>query len=246
MSTAVPEREFLRIVRAGVAAITADLADVTIATKEIDNILGTLDDEELAKIRTYWTRNPPSVIQGFPRSGTDFPCYAITLSGDDDNELYLAESEVPILDEDDLRDGDGMTRSRRTSSRFAIYVYETHPDLCAYLYRVLRKIILMSTPSLIRAGLDLPKLSGTELVPDPQFAAENMFVRRLIVTVEYDESWNAYGPLWEAINGSIEPYVQAGNVYVHHEDVAYDDEDEEIRRITGHLGTYNEEIDSNE
>ena len=215
-----PDRTILPLLNLGVDAIKADLATATPGESVRDDILAVLPtDEERAKAREYFIDNAPDGVMGYPRRGATFPLYSLTLTSDSEEQRWIGTAEHAFLDENDKKTGDEFDQWTRAS--FTIFVYTTHPDICAWYYRVLRRICNVGIRYLITNGLDNPTFSGAEMAPDPRFAADNLFVRRLTLTVEYNEAWTDQDTLWTAINGSPEAFItdksQISNV--HHEDI---------------------------
>lgn len=201
----LPERVIYRLLRLGVDAITEDLGISLPGETVIDDILRQLeDDAEKAKARAYWAEHPPDVVQNYPRMGINtFPLYAVTLTSESDEKDYIGVGEHDTLDDNDVKIGRQF--SQWTAGKFTIYVYAEHPDICAWYYRILRRIVLAGFPYMVKHGLDKPTLDGSDLVPDPRYTPDNMFVRRLTVRTEYDETWTANDRLWLAINAGVGP-----------------------------------------
>lgn len=211
MSEVLPERIILSAMKTGVAAISANV-DL------LDSILATLDAPELQKAKDYWTQHPPTVLMGYPRESSPFPCYALTLSSDDNLQDYVGLSEEALIGMDDEKEGNVL--HRRITGRFTVFIYTEHPDTCAWYYRVLRRVMNVAVQRLIKAGLEEPVLGGADLAPDPRYTPENLYVRRLTLQVEYLEEWTDQDALWQALNDDPEEFLSAdGTIEVKHEDV---------------------------
>lgn len=211
----LPERIILDLLQLGVAAITAD-------TALLDPILSTLSAAELAEAKTYWTAHPPEVKQGYARLDWVFPAYAVTLSADDPLQDYIGNYEEELLSDPD-EDLEGDISGQRITGRFTVYIYAEHPDICAWYYRVLRRICNVGITYLIANGLDDPKLQGADLAPDPRYTPDNLFVRRLTISVEYQEQWTNQDALWLAVNGTPEEFItDPDSISVHHKDIVVD------------------------
>jgi len=233
----VPDRVIINMMRIGVTAIRDNL-------EELDDILGTdqeggLESAEVEKIKAVFTSNPPTVIQSYPRSDSTFPVFAVALISDTDHTEFIGESERQLSVDFLLGDETvSEVRERRRSDNIGVYVYSEHPDVCAYLYRVAKRIIEAGTPHLIIKGLDITALSGQELAPEPGKGADHLFVRRLTVGLQYEDEWPTSGPLWTALNGEVEG--TATKIDHHREDIGYyEDEDGDIFG-QGKLGTYDD------
>lgn len=210
---AMPELILKRLVRIGIDAITADLT-------VLDSIFDGIEDEvpgELDKIKAYWTDRPPDVMLGFARRSTTFPAYAVTLARDQVSQDFVGLGEEALLDDDDVKQG--VIGKRRLTESFTIYVYAEHPDVCAWYYRVLKAIVNVGTRFLIKNDLDDPTMDGADLAPSEEYTPDNLFLRRLTVTVEHNECWTDRTALWQAVNGDPEDFLTpAGTIDVKHED----------------------------
>ena len=209
----LPERSILTLLQTGVTAILGDLDVSAPGETVLDDILRTLDDAEKAKAREYFKEHPPSVIQGYPRIDAPFPLYAMTLTSDNEANRYLGvgEHDEPSGfgsdDSEAIGAKDRVEFNQWTKASFTIFVYTEHPDLCAWYYRILRRICNVGIRFLTSEGLDNATIAGAELAPDPRYTPDNLFVRRLTLTVEYDEEWNDRDALWQAINGPPETFI---------------------------------------
>lgn len=207
---ALPERTILTMLQIGVQAVTDDLGASAPGSTVLDDILAQLDDDERAKARTYFTDLPPKVVMGYPRSTPTFPTYALTLGEDVTDHEYIGQGEHALLDDDDVKIGREYNSWVR--GHFVIYVFAEHPDICAWYYRVLRRICRVGMLYLIRRGLDDPGISGSDLEPDPQFNVDTMFRRQVTLEVHYDESWSDTDALWVALNGPLaEDFITSGD-----------------------------------
>lgn len=213
----LPERTILTLLQTGVDAISADLLGSDPGETVLDDILDTLDDAEKTKARAYYGEHPPSIIQGYPRVDAPFPLFALVLTGDQESHRYLGtgEHDAPSgFGSDDpevIGTKDHAEFNQWTEATFGIFVYAEHPDLCAWYYRILRRIMNVGIRFLVKEGLDNPTISGAELAPDPRYTPDNLFVRRLTLKVEYDEEWRDDDALWLAINGPPEPFITSAD-----------------------------------
>lgn len=197
----MPERILRTLIELGVTTIKND-------TALLDSILTTLTASELAKAKTVFASNPPEVRMGYAREGFPMPCYAITLTDEQITQDYLSVSEQALI-------GGGLGENRyirRCKGSFTVFVYSDHADVCGWLYRILRRIVNVGIPYLIAAALDDPILSGADLVPDPRYTPHNTYVRRLTITVEYEDFWDDTDGLWAAINGTPEATGTLGDI----------------------------------
>ena len=205
-----PEQAIRHVLNLGVAAITS-------STALIDDILPSLAADDLAACKGYWATNPLTIVSGFARSEGPFPCCAITLASEAIIEDYVGAGQHHFLD--------GNTRSgnefkRRVTGTYSLHIYAEHPDVCQWYYRIVRRILNVGIDRLIKQGLMEPTLQGAELQPDPRYTPDQVFIRRLNITAEYEEVWTDRDSLWAALNTSQPALTEAGSISVHHIDSA--------------------------
>lgn len=199
-----------RIIKATLElAVTTIKGDTTI----LDRILGGADglpEEEMVMVRESWTKWPPKVIQGYPRTETVIPCYAIVLTSDNVAQDYIGVGEEPGGEDE------GDVFRRRNQGTYTVFVYAGNVDVCIWYYRVLRYIANVAIPRFTSHGLDPMDVQGAELMPDPRYAPDNVYTRRLSLVVQHEERWSNRDPLWQALNGPPDPTGTSVNVA--HED----------------------------
>lgn len=209
MSATVPEQRIRLALLQGVTAISADV-------NLLDSVLDDLSASDLASIKAYWTDHPPTVVSGYARAEGPFPCFAVTLMAEESAQDYTgAGQEASFLGSAKS----GTKFKRRVSGSYGVSIYGEHPDIVACYYRVARKIVNVGMWRLLEGGLNEPVLSGADLAPDPRFAPENLFIRRLTITVEYEEVWTDQDALAVALMTTIEDYLSSdGSLNLFHED----------------------------
>ena len=214
MSASIPEQRIRLALMQGVAAISGDVA-------LLDTVLADLSASDLATIKNYWTDHPPTILSGYARAEGPFPCWAVTLMAEEIVQDYTGAGQEAIF----LGSGanpdykSGTKFKRRVSGTYGITIYAEHPDVVAFYYRVARRILNVGMWRLLEGGLNEPNLSGADLIPDPRYAPENLFTRRLSVTVEYEETWSDNDALAVALMTTIEDYLSgAGTLNIFHTD----------------------------
>lgn len=222
MSTVLPERLIYRALTLGVAAIT---------DADLDDILGGssgLPDADLVKLKAFWAGHKPGVTAGYPRRDQVFPLYAVTLLSEAEDSKYLGSGDMSLLDDMDARLGDALTERR--SETLAVWVVSDNYEITAAYYRIARRILHVATRWLIERGLDLPTLTGADLAPEQELAKESMFVRRLTISVQYNEEWPTNGTLWATFNSEEAFVTTSDKVAAHVDDVFFvDDDGDEFR-----------------
>ena len=209
----LPGRVIKRALQIGVDALIATPALVTrILETDLE------DSAELAKAVAYWAAHPPTVVQGYTQGNAVFPRIVVTLSADRNMRDLIGLGEQAWLDQSD--DVQGTEFRVRMMAVFTIFIMAEHSDVTMWYYRIARRILnVASSPGgyFVARGLEEPKLDGNDLIPDPQYTPENIYVRQLTLAIEYWDTWTDQDALWTALNGTG---YQAGptTVNVAHED----------------------------
>lgn len=211
MSATNPEQRIRLVLKQGVTAISAN-------PTLLDDILVDLSANDLASIKAYWADHEPSVLSGYARSEGPFPCIAVTLVSEDIAQDYVGiGQEARFLGTPPAKDG--TKYKRRITGTFGVMIYAEHPDIVACYYRVARRILNVGVWRMLEGGLNEPVISGADLMPDPRYAPDNLFVRRLNVTVEYEETWTDTDALALALQTTIEDYLTTdGRLDIFHVD----------------------------
>lgn len=181
-SIPMPERILLALLRDEVALLAAP-SGITDLRRFFSHFFDPVISEK--ERNTYvenFQRQPPAVTLGYPRTGSRFPCLTVILESDEEDQealdYYLGETQ-PGDPSDHAQEYVGAL-FRKT---LGIHIFAEHPDVCLYLYHFAKAVIMGAHSALASYGLIDPRLSGSELSPQENYLPENMFVRRLAVSV---------------------------------------------------------------
>lgn len=139
--------------------------------------------EERDSYITNFQRQPPLPRLGYPRTSAAFPCFSIVM----EREVPAEEALGKYLGQ--TRPGDPVDRAEEYvgsmfESTYGIYIYAEHPDVCLYLYHFAKAVLIGSSLVLQECGVIDPSYEGNEMQPGESYLPENMFVRRLGVTLK--------------------------------------------------------------
>ena len=137
-----------------------------------------LSDEELATIKTYFKAHGLNVINGYPRSDSEFPLIAITLSSDRESDYFIGDEAEPITEDDSPYLGMDL-KSTIWEYTYQLLLYTEHPDITAYYYEIMKAMIILNLDYLSELDCYGFSISGSELAPDPRYLPEYLFVRQL-------------------------------------------------------------------
>jgi len=140
-----------------------------------------LDDTEVAGIQAFFAAKPPTVVHGYARTDQTTPVISILLAGEREADAVIGDEAGNVLDE--LDEDFGATQyTALWEHTFHIVCITEHPDVCQYIYEVVKAIILQAKPTFIPYGVYGLTLSGADLAPDPRYMPEHFFIRQLAVS----------------------------------------------------------------
>lgn len=139
-------------------------------------------DAEREEYVTHLRSRPPTVVLGYPRTTAQPPIVAITLGEEEEEDSSASLGD--FIGESLPGEAGEATEYLGVHFRqtFHVYCFSDHPVVAAYLYHVVKLILLGAKKFLIQAGVVDPRLSGGELAPDEDFTPEDWFSRVVRVT----------------------------------------------------------------
>lgn len=135
-----------------------------------------LSASEVAEIKTAFLAKYPGVIHGYARSETEFPVFSVVLGNEGEAAHYLGD-DAGMIDDMDHPDFGSDCLSAIWKHSYQILCYTEHPDLTLYYYEIAKAILLTADFN----SLDLFEVhvSGMDLMPDPRYIPEHLFVRQM-------------------------------------------------------------------
>jgi hypothetical protein len=166
------ERFLYTTLKDGIQAMLDDLAILD----DLFVDLYELEQSEVDKIKEVFTEDPPGVIHSYARTETSIPVFSIVLESENESEHFLGD-DAGMIDDPEDPDFGADCKSTIWDHKYQILCYTEHPDLTLYYYEMAKSIFL--TADLSSYGLFMTHLSGADLMPDPRYIPEHLFVRRL-------------------------------------------------------------------
>lgn len=168
------------------------LKETTNKIKDDDNELNrffshffdpTAGEAERKEFVKRFKQRPPKTLMGYARSTSQFPCFAVVLNSDDEQEALVGDYIGQTLPDD--HEGEATEyEGAFFDSVYATYIYSEHPDECAFLYQYAKAVLHGGKEWFLACGVEEVTLSGGELAPDENYMPENMFVRVLRVNAK--------------------------------------------------------------
>lgn len=174
------ERLLVKLLRAEVARFKED---TELLRKFFRHMFGALvEDAEVEEFITNFQRLPPEVVLGYPRTSTQFPCFAVILQEDSEDQNFVGDFAGETEDDEDA-DPNGYMEYAGVlcNNAFGVFVYAQHPDVCLYLYYFAKMVIFGAKPFFLTNGMTEVTIDGGEVAPDEQYLPDNMFIRTLTV-----------------------------------------------------------------
>lgn len=142
-----------------------------------------LNNEEVATIKTYWEQHPPKVVHGYALATHTFPLWSIVLGAENEQEKFIGNEAGVCLDPDDP-DYLADLKSTIWKHSYRILIYAQHPDITLYYYEIAKRIILLANDYFVEQNVAEIDLAGRDLIPDPKYLPEHLFVREMTFTCE--------------------------------------------------------------
>lgn len=146
-----------------------------------------LEETEARKIKEVWQKDPPSVIHNYPRNDSTFPLFAVVLGNENetikalDDFVGFVDAEMAEQINNALLRGTVLSGSIYTHQHY-VMVYTEHPDVTIYYYLLAKYFLTQQRDFFKENGLLDMALSGNDMKPDPGYAPEWLFVRRLVMS----------------------------------------------------------------
>lgn len=171
------ERLLFNTLKDGVAFLKANPDEIVTLFSEEE----LLSVEEAEKVRDYFLAHPPDVIHGYARKDSTFPCWSITLGGEQESQTFLGDEGGFIDDEADPNHGADQFAAIY-SYTFNVMVYANNPDVCVYYYHLMKQVIIAAFPVLKTYDLFDLRFGGADVAPDAAWVPAGLFLRRVTVT----------------------------------------------------------------
>lgn len=135
-------------------------------------------ETEIAAIKTVFAAKPPKVIHGYAPLDMEVPVWSIILQ-DEREALKVLNNDTGQIEDIDDPDFGADVKGTIWQHRYDILVYTEHPDVTTYYYEIAKSILLGSNDFFVDQDLFDIDISGGDLMPDPRYIPENVFVRRI-------------------------------------------------------------------
>lgn len=163
------ERVIFNAIKNGIEGYSANPVLIT----ELFNLVNCLSLSESEKIREFWEARPPEVHHGYAQTESKFPAYFVTLTGENQAQQYLGNAVGEF----------GSRHGSIYSTTVTVLVYADHPDVCLYMYQILKAIFVLQERYIRETALTL-ELSGSDLAPDNGYVPNGLFARRFTVAAQ--------------------------------------------------------------
>lgn len=219
------ERTIYDVIQAGIDRLSDGTTEAGALLKHLLKSPG-LNDAEIDNLVTFWNSDEgrPHIVHQFARKGAQLPLYAIVLAAENQEQFYLGDEAGMLLDEACIEEFEQLSEAinqdidvevQRWRFVYNVITYAENPDVCIGYHRVLRTIMLRAKRALLDEGAEEPEISGTDLVADPRYLADNVFTRQLTVAVKAHVTYPVnidLGPLATGRGKSVDRIYVADNV----------------------------------
>ena len=157
--------------------------------EQIPKIFGVLGKRtSLKKFQEYVKKTDFKILLGFPREANQVPCFVITLAGEQEVTAGLGDCiDEDIEDEDE--EYDYHVETTHMDSTYRIEVWSDNSDLAVYMYIIAKWAMLVSRKDMLENSLMLPKVTGADLEPVPDYFPIFVYRRALMVNFLYENQY---------------------------------------------------------
>ena len=158
----------------------------------IDVIFGTLGTKTTLKsFKNFIATKDIKVLIGFPREPQSLPCYVITVAGEQESPSGLGDNIDDYEEEwDDNRlETQYIIAGVDIDSSYRIECWSDNGDLTSYMYTILKYCLLSSRNKMLKDNFKLPKITGTDLEPVPDYIPVFVYRRALMISFKYENKY---------------------------------------------------------
>jgi hypothetical protein len=175
MAQVVPELIYRSLLQQGILWLKQNLL-------RIDNMMSGYSLADIASIRSYIQTHDITIVQGWPRENTPFPCIAIIL---------MQEGETPYIDEAigmvDDETQSGIISGRLWNAEHLLMVVSDNADLTVTLYQLL-KLTLQRFNESLNEYLHEIAFDGGDIQPQLNFLPDHLYTRGMSIRASYFDS----------------------------------------------------------
>ena len=146
------------------------------------------EDAEVEKLVAFWNDDgAPTVVHGYPREVTRFPCWAVILTSEAEaepsylgHEAGLIPQAEALIQEVEADVGHPVqAKIHRWQVSYDVVTYAEHPDVVVAFHRIAQNILIAKEKILEVDGcLEEPRQSSADLMPLPNYLPTNLFTRK--------------------------------------------------------------------
>lgn len=177
----LPERLIQELLQQTIDKLKEDEAELTRFFSHF--FVPTAGEDEVTEFVAHFMRKPPKAMLGYARTSAQFPCFAIVMESENEEDAFSGDF-AGQHDDTYLGQDPSEFTGAFFEATYTVFVYAEHPDACAYLYQFAKSVVHAGKAFLMSCGIIDLTLSGGELAPDESYMPDNMFVRALRISAK--------------------------------------------------------------
>ncbi|MHB1418294.1 MAG: hypothetical protein ACYCX4_01715 [Bacillota bacterium] len=178
-----------------VQAIKDGLAMVKANTTLLDDILTSLEPEELAEAKTWFgnAKNRVNVFKGFPRNpAAEVPCVSVTLAGEQETDEPMGDFVEIDEEASDYQEIDGSW----FVSNYKATVFTENANLTVWIQTVAKWVLLVKRAWLQEQGLVEQSLSSGDFEPVPEYFPDFVYTRAVNLNAKHFDAFVVMSAIW--------------------------------------------------
>lgn len=179
----LPDVSIVEALESGLAALQAEIEGGA-GDSLFRRIFSNVRDDRREAILSWFSRTTLHIVQNYPRVEQEFPCYVVSLEGEDEEQYVGAINGRAILD-DGVR---GTLRAERWISFVNVTAYAEHPEIVVWMHHLAKWLIASSRCALSEMYTHVVGMAGRDFEP-VHVGGETgrlVFRRGLQIRLEYD------------------------------------------------------------
>ena len=160
--------------------------------EQIPKIFGTLGRRtSLKNFQQYVKQTDFKVLLGYPREANQLPAFVLTLAGEGELTAGIGECIDEDLSEEteDEYEYDYHVDTIYMDATYRLEVWTDNADLAVYMYIIAKWAMLVSRREMLENGFILPRVTGQDLEPVPDYFPIFVYRRALMINFQYENQF---------------------------------------------------------
>lgn len=158
--------------------------------EQIPEIFGVLGKRtSLKNFQEYVKNTDFKILMGYPREANQVPCFVISLAGEQEVTAGIGDCIDEDIYDDDMVDVTYHVDTIYIDSTYRLEVWSDNSDLAVYMYILAKWAMLVSRKDMLENDFILPRVSGGDLDPVPDYFPIFVYRKALMINFQYENKF---------------------------------------------------------